>query len=99
MQAASLNFGQLPTWLQTAPKLGNTPLHVSHVEHLAWHRGLLWCWRCGCFATTVPNHLRQVCEKPTVAGARQLKRLKLGQTPRGNVEWPLTSDAADALTG
>ena len=96
-QAVSLSFGQLPTWLQDAPRLGNTPIHESHVGHLAWHRGLLWCWQCGCTATVVPNHLRHVCAKPTVAGARQLKRLRLGQTPRNSVRWPLTSDAANAL--
>ena len=97
VQAVSLNFGQLPTWLQTAPRLGNTPLHESHL--LAWHRGLLWCWRCGCIASTIPHNLRMPCQAPTIAGERQLKRLKQGLTPLTMVDWPLDCEAANALSG
>ena len=99
VQAATLNFGQLPTWLRNAPRIGNVAIHETHLGHLAWHRGLVWCWQCGCTATTVPNHLRRVCEKPTVAGERQLKRLRQGQTPRNDVGWPLSSEAACTLRG
>ena len=86
------NFGELPTWLQVRPKVGGVSIDSSHTPHLAWHRGITWCWICGTFALEVPNKLRVACEPPTVAGARQLVRLRLGLTPRNSVGWPV--DAA-----
>ena len=87
-----LNFGALPTWLQVRPKVGGVFLDSSHTPHLAWHRGITWCWYCGTFALEVPNKLRVACKPPTVAGPRQLVRLRLGLTPRNSVSWPV--DAA-----
>ena len=83
------NFGEAPAWLRNRPMVGGAVLHSSHTPHLAWHRGITWCWRCGTFALEVPNKLRAVCEPPSVAGARQLVRLRLGLTPRNSVNWPV----------
>ena len=83
-----LNFGQVPEWLSRNAAIGGTQLHESHVPHLAHYRGLTWCWRCGYFAILVPNKLTGTCKKPTVSGHRQLTRLKIGQTPRNEIEWP-----------
>ena len=79
------NFGDVPAWLRDKPKVGGVLLDPSH--NLAWHRGVTWCWSCGTFALEVPNKLRAACEPPTVAGARQLVRLRLGLTPRNSVSW------------
>ena len=96
---APANFGVLPTWLRANPVVGTTPVHPTH-EHLGYHRGVVWCWRCGCFAAAVPNHLRVKCDlHPSIAGARQLKRLRKGQTPRNSVDWPLAALSADLLAG
>ena len=96
-KAVGLNFGKPPSWFLAAPVLGNVPLHQTHLSHIAWHRGLVWCWHCGCFATAVPNDLKKECTGPTTAGARQLKRLRLGQTPINSVNWPLAEHAAGEL--
>ena len=86
-----LNFGELPGWLRSKPAVGGVLIHSSHVPHLAWHRGITWCWSCGTFALEVPNKLRKKCKAATTAGARQLIRFRLGQTPRNEVSW--VSDA------
>ena len=82
-----LNFGALPDWLRRDPKVGGVRLHPSHAPHLGFHKGITWCWSCGTFALEVPSKLRSVCKPPTVAGARQLARLKDGLTPRNSVSW------------
>ena len=86
-----LNFGELPSWLKDKPAVGGVLIDPSHVPHLAWHRGITWCWSCGTFALEVPNKLRKECKAATTAGARQLTRLRLGQTPRNEFSW--ASDA------
>jgi hypothetical protein len=83
------NFGQVPDWLRIDPKIGNIAVHASHIPHLAWHRGLTWCWSCGNYAVAVPNLLRKECSTPGTAGCRQLERFRKGQTPRNTVPWPL----------
>ena len=96
-KAVELSFGQPPAWFLAAPVLGNVRLHPTHLCHIAWHRGLVWCWRCGCFATAVLNDLKKECTGPTTAGTRQLKRLRLGQTPINTVDWPLAEHTARNL--
>ena len=86
-----LSFGELPDWLRRKPAVGGVLIDNSHIAHLAWHRGITWCWSCGTFALEVPNKLRKKCKAATTAGARQLVRFRLGQTPRNEVSW--VSDA------
>ena len=86
------NFGAPPDWLKRKPKVGGVALDPSHTPHLAYHRGVTWCWACGTFALEVPNKLRLKCQAPTVAGARQLVRLRLGLTPRNTFGWPVCSE-------
>ena len=90
------NFGAVPTWLKARPKVGGVQLDASHIPHLAWHRGITWCWACGAFALEVPNLLRNECKAPSVAGARQRVRLRLGLTPRNSVAWPVDDWAPQA---
>ena len=82
------NFGRVPEWLRRRAAIGGTDIDVSHVPHLGHHRGVTWCWRCGFFCILVPNKLTGTCGDPTVSGERQLKRLRIGQTPRNTIEWP-----------
>ena len=87
-----LNFGEAPSWFKKNPSVGGVSIDSSHAPHLAWHRGVTWCWSCGTFALEVPNKLRTTCKPPTVAGARQLVRLRLGLTPRNYVSWPVDAE-------
>ena len=82
------NFGQVPGWLRRRAAIGGTDIHASHVPHLGHHRGITWCWRCGFHCILVPNKLTGLCADPTVSGERQLRRLRIGQTPRNTIEWP-----------
>ena len=65
-------------------------LHDSHTMH---HRqGIVWCWRCGGYATELSRSLGKPCLEggmsPSRGGANNLKRLAKGLTPRSDLEWP-----------
>ena len=81
-------YGRLPSWLISDPRVGGIPVHPTHKQHLGWHRGMLWCWACGRYATRTPLHLKDECEKPTEAGHNTLVRLRQGKHPY-MTPWPL----------
>ena len=82
------NFGRVLEWLRRRAAIGGTNIHASHVPHLGHHRGVTWCWKCGYFCILVPNKLTGVCGDPSISGERQLKRLRIGKTPRNTIDWP-----------
>ena len=86
--SAPLNFGKIPEWLAADPRVGGTTIHTSHLAHLGWHRGLVWCWKCGNYATRVPVELKTLCDGPTLAGKRAIAQLRQGKPPTGYVSWP-----------
>ena len=87
--AMPLNFGQVPGWLAATPSIGGVLIHSSHCAHLGWHRGLVWCWHCGHYATRVPINLRKQCEGLTESGEKHLVQLRQGKPPSCKVDWPL----------
>ena len=84
-----LNFGKVPDWLGADPSIGGIRIHPSHQPHLGWHRGIVWCWRCGKYATRVPINLRKGCEGLTESGQKHLTQLRQGKPPSCKVSWPL----------
>ena len=81
-------YGKLPSWLIKDPRVGGIPINSTHQQHLGWHRGLLWCWACGRYATRTPMQLKDDCKKPTEAGHNTLVRLRQGKHPY-MTPWPL----------
>ena len=84
-----LNFGKVPDWLGAEPSIGGVRIHSSHLPHLGWHRGIVWCWLCGKYATRVPINLRKGCEGLTESGQKHLTQLRQGKPPSCKVSWPL----------
>ena len=73
-------------------RLGNLHLHVSHT--LRHHRGVVWCWACGAYASETLRGLQGVCSgAPGRGRVHALKRLRQGATPRVGMEWPLAVGA------
>ena len=72
-------------------------VHASHNLH--HRRGVIWCWRCGSYATEVNRSLGKPCLEggmlPSRGGANNLRRLARGLAPRSDLEWPL--GASDGL--
>ena len=88
-ETAPTNFGRVPEWLAADPSIGGAKIHPSHISHLGWHRGIVWCWVCGVYATRVPINLKGPCDGPTDAGLKALSLLRQGKTPTCKVDWPL----------
>ena len=84
--SAPLNFGQVPGWLAADPVIGGARVHASH--RIGWHRGLIWCWECGVYATAVPICLKTACDGATLAGQKNLARFRQGLPP-SKADWPL----------
>eukprot|EP00969_Alexandrium_andersonii_P268114 11848046-Alexandrium_andersonii.AAC.1 len=62
-----------------AVQLGNRPVHESH--RLAHHRGLWWCWACGCVGSVHGGSwgLTVPCGgAPSLHGVETLSRLRRG---------------------
>ena len=78
-------FGMVPAWLAKNPTIGKVALHPSH--SLGWHRGLIWCWKCGHYGTAVPIKLKGKCCTTTLSGEKNLCRLRQGKPP-SKVDWP-----------
>ena len=78
-------FGRVPAWLSKNPTVGKVKIHQSH--SLGWHRGLIWCWRCGHYGASVPIKLRGKCSTLTLSGEQNLCRLRQGKPPQKS-EWP-----------
>ena len=73
-------------------QLGNLHMHASHTLH--HHRGVIWCWACGAYATETLRDLQGVCSgTPGRGRVHALKRLRQGATPRVGMEWPLAVGA------
>ena len=81
-------YGQVPIWMQGNPTVGGVQIHTTHARHLGYHRGLVWCWHCGRYATAVHIHLRRACGNPTDGGLSTLARLRNGKPP-WSATWPL----------
>ena len=69
-------------------QLGGGVLHPTHRMH--YKRGVVWCWGCGAYGTAVVRHLAEPCEgEPTRGASYFLNRLRDGETPRPELDWPL----------
>ena len=94
---ASLASRRLPSCLsmplrRSDFKLGNLHMHESHTLH--HHRGVVWCWTCGAYATETLRDLQGVCSgTPGRGRVHALKRLRQGATPRVGMEWPFAVGA------
>ena len=76
--------------------VGSRVLHASHV--LAHYGGAIWCWRCGCWSSTVPRGLGKPCAgTPKRAGAQTLGRIRRGLTPHANFTWSRTHESYLAI--
>ena len=82
---APAGFGMVPAWLAKNPTIGKVVLHHSH--SLGWHKGLIWCWKCGRYGTSVPIKLKGECCTTTLSGEKNLCRLRQGKPP-SKVDWP-----------
>ena len=62
-----------------AVRVGNSEVHGTHP--VMWARGLIWCSRCGCYASVLADskssckHFQKPCRPPTKAGNDYLRRL------------------------
>ena len=63
------------------------PLRTSH--HLASHRGIVWCWKCGKYGTSRGRDLLKPCKGgASAAGKKALERIREGRTPHNSITWP-----------
>ena len=71
--------------------VGSKSVHVSHKINI--FRGLMFCRKCGCRASTQgANFIKKLslpCAPPGPYGIDNLKRLEQGKLPRRVAEWPL----------
>ena len=60
-----------------------------HSSHRLWHRrGVVWCKRCGGYATSAKaKTLLKECEPPRAAGLEALQRTVAGSTPHFRCAW------------
>ena len=76
-------------------------MHVSHKINI--FRGLMYCRRCGCRASTRgANFIKKLslpCAPPGHYGQDNLKKLGQGKLPRRVADWPLSrvDDSAGTL--
>ena len=63
-------------------------VHASH--RLAYHRGILFCTKCGSYTVKIVRGLKAECRmKPSdVQKDRVLKSMLRGKPPSGMTEWP-----------
>ena len=74
-------------------------MHPSHVYR--WHRGVLFCQRCGAYSHSKPGLLTSKCRlKPVNTYCeRKLKRIRSGLSPmKGGKPWPLPLEAVSPYT-
>ena len=76
-------------------RLGETRSTAVHESHeLRQKRGVIWCSRCGSYATRRGRALLRPClvgpgQKADKTGSEVLRRLALGLTPTSKVKrWP-----------
>ena len=64
----------------------SSTLHQTH--SLADKRGVVWCWRCGKYATSRGRALLKRCSgAPNATGKQVLARIRRNLTPNSSVEW------------
>ena len=72
-------------------QVGSKSIHVSHKLNI--FKGLMYCRRCGCRASTKGasfiKKLSHPCMPPGAHGLENLKRLSQGKLPRRVTQWPL----------
>ena len=73
--------------------LANKEAHPSH--HLAWRRGLTFCWTCGAYGVQKMHALSRECRRLADTDRRR-KGFGAGLTPKSGVEWPEPEDEAAA---
>ena len=67
--------------------LKSTELHASH--RFDSKRGVVWCCKCGKFATTRGRALLKPCTRvANESGQKALKRVRRGLTPHSSATWP-----------
>ena len=78
------------------PRIGKQELHPTHIY--AHKRGVVWCWRCGFYASARAERLAKPCmgRAPRgTAGWDYLARIRKGLTPkRAMSAWPLGDGAS-----
>ena len=82
--------------METHPALSIGLQHRFHLSHnLDYHRGIYWCWKCGCYATQSPRMLKNPCNGSCTDRGRKgfLSRLRKGLPPKAGMEWPLPADS------
>ena len=63
-------------------RIGNGLRLIDKSHSLAGGRGIVWCWRCGNYATQRPHLLCQPCPGvPAAKGVATLARLRQGKPP------------------
>jgi hypothetical protein len=71
--------------------VGSKSIHVSHKLNI--FRGLMYCRRCGCRASTSgANFIKKLaksCQAPGTYGLDNLKRLQQGRLPYRVTKWPI----------
>ena len=68
--------------------VGNLKLHGSHKLH--HRRGIVWCWHCAAYGTEALKNLSKPCAGRPGRGAQCfLDRLKAGNPPRKDMDWPV----------
>lgn len=74
--------------LRTSIWHNNAELHPTH--HLAWYRGLLFCCKCGDYASGKVLILTHECQgrPPNPVQKGSLRRLLQGKVPIKNFKWP-----------
>ena len=61
-------------------------VHASH--NLQTYKGLKFCKACGSYFGKRIDNLAHECKKPTLAGARNIRYIKMGKLPVGKDSWP-----------
>merc|ERR1712224_495548 len=71
---------------------------VHHSHHVVSYRGVVWCWKCGSWRTTVSRNLAKQCTgHATVACQRVLDRVRANKPPISSMEWPLPDPGLQGL--
>ena len=71
------------------------PIHYTH--RLKWHRGMLYCARCGAYSITRVRKLRRECLlKPHPANRRALNDIKMGDFLIPGKDWLLPEGSLPA---
>lgn len=81
---ASVRHSRVPQGVEVL-----TGKHVLHSSHeLRVFRGLYYCTRCGCYASSAPKRLKSECQGLGKAGRTVLSKIQRGLLPPGLRAWP-----------